>query len=123
MQGDMPDFEKMSKNEMKDLLMDIYANTPTTVIECAKPQRSELHPTMKPIPLIGTIMVNSSRSGNVVLDIFGGSGTTLMASEQLGRRCFMVEKEPKFVDVIIQRWEELTGKTAILVGNINEIKE
>ena len=123
MQGDMPDFEKMSKNEMKDLLMDIYANTPTTVIECAKPQLSELHPTMKPIPLIGYLIANSSRRGQNVLDIFGGSGTTLMASEQLGRKCFIIEKEPKYVDVIIKRWEEMTDKTASLVGNINEKTE
>lgn len=123
MQGICPDFEKMSKNEMKDLLMDIYANTPTTAIECAKPQRSELHPTMKPIPLIGTIMVNSSRPGNVVLDIFGGSGTTLIAAEQLGRKCRMIEKSMGFCDAIVKRWEQLTGREATLVGNINETKE
>ena len=84
----------------------------TTVIDCPKPLRSAEHPTMKPIPLIALQMRNSTRRREVVLDMFGGSGTTMMAAEQLGRRCYMVEYAPKYCDVIVKRWEELTGRQA-----------
>lgn len=123
LEAEQPDFEKMSKTELKDFIERLLSETPTTVLKFPIPQKNIEHPTMKPIPLIGYLIANSSRRGQTVLDIFGGSGTTLIASEQLERRCFMVEKEPKFVDVIIKRWEEMTGKTATLVGNINEKTE
>ena len=70
---------------------------------------------MKPIPLIARLIKNSSRSGESVLDPFGGSGSTLIACEQLGRKCFMMECDPHYADVIIDRWESLTGKTAELL--------
>ena len=73
---------------------------------------------MKPVPLIGKLIKNSSRPGDTVLDMFGGSGTTLIAAEQLHRRCRMVEYEPAYIDVIIKRWEQLTGKKAQLIGNV-----
>ena len=78
---------------------------------------------MKPVPLIGKLISNSSRVKDIVLDIFGGSGTTLIAAEQLGRCCRMVEFEPIYVDVIIKRWEELTGMKAVRIGNILEDKK
>ena len=68
---------------------------------------------MKPVKLIGYLMRNSSKPGDSVLDLFGGSGTTLIAAEQLGRKCYMMELDPHYCDVIIARWEKLTGKTAI----------
>ena len=68
---------------------------------------------MKPIPLIERLIRNSSRKGQVVLDTFGGSGTTLIAADKLDRTCYMVEYDPKYMDVIIQRYEELTGGKAI----------
>lgn len=71
--------------------------------------------TMKPVKLIGTLIQNSSRKGEKVLDLFGGSGTTLIACEELGRACFMMEYDPKYVDVIVDRWEKLTGQKAILL--------
>ena len=77
-----------------------------------KPQRSELHPTMKPVKLIARLVGNSSREGDTVLDLFGGSGTTLIVSEQMGRNCRMMEYDPIYCQVIINRWEALTGKTA-----------
>jgi DNA modification methylase len=121
------DLEKMSKQEMHDLLEKIFIKQelPTTVIDCDKPARNPDHPTMKPVPLIGRLIANSSRRGDTVLDIFGGSGTTLIAAEQLHRKCRMVEFEPIYVDVIIKRWEELTGSKAVLIRNIhdNEKKE
>jgi site-specific DNA-methyltransferase (adenine-specific) len=108
----------MTKSDMKDLLEKIYlGDMPTTVIDCDKPQRSPDHPTMKPVPLIGKLVNNSSRQGDIVLDVFGGSGTTLIACEQLHRKCRMVEFEPIYCDVIVKRWEKLTGQKASLVGN------
>ena len=72
------------------------------------------HATPKPIALCARAIKSSSREGESVLDLFGGSGTTLIAAEQLGRKCFMMELDPHYCDVIIARWEKLTGKTAIL---------
>ena len=83
-----------------------------SVWEIDKPLKSDLHPTMKPIALIENALLNSSESGDAVLDLFGGSGSTLIACEQLNRACFMMELDPKYVDVIIQRWERLTGRKA-----------
>ena len=78
--------------------------------------KSKLHPTMKPIPLVGRLMNNSSKPGWAIGDFFGGSGTTLMAAEQLGRTAYMIEMDPRNVDVIINRWETYTGEKAVLVN-------
>ena len=83
-----------------------------TVIDFPRPTRSEEHPTMKPIPLFAYLIQNSSKEGESVLDTFGGSGTTLIACEQLNRKCYMMELDPHYCDVIIARWEKLTGKQA-----------
>jgi DNA modification methylase len=83
--------------------------------EIERPSRSELHPTMKPIELVQKSIVNSSKPGNIVLDSFGGSGSTLIACEQTNRKCRMVELDPQYCDVIIARWEKFTGKTAELL--------
>lgn len=87
----------------------------TTVLEYDKPSKNDMHPTMKPVDLIGNLISNSSKKGDVVLDIFGGSGTTLIACEQLERQCRMMELDPKYCDVIIKRWETLTGKKGVKV--------
>lgn len=84
----------------------------TTILEFDKPARNGEHPTMKPIPLFAYLLKNSSKMGDIVLDNFGGSGTTLIACEQLNRKCRMMEYDPHYCDVIIARWEKLTGKTA-----------
>lgn len=106
------DIDKMKGQQAKDLLKLILEETQTSVINADKPSRSEEHPTMKPLKLIGRNMLNSTRSKDAVLDPFGGSGTTLIVAEQLGRRCYMCELDPKFIDVIIKRWEDYTGLTA-----------
>ena len=80
-----------------------------------RPKKSELHPTTKPVELVARAIKNSSDKGDVVLDLFGGSGTTVMAAEQNGRVAYVMEYDPKFVDVIIRRWEEFTGGSAELV--------
>ncbi len=78
----------------------------------------DLHPTMKPLEPISRAIRISSRNGGAVLDLFGGSGSTLIACEQLDRRCYMIEIEPKNCDVIIRRWEAFTGKTAERMNNV-----
>ena len=87
-----------------------------SVWEIPKPQKSDLHPTMKPIALIANALLNSSKEGDNILDVFGGSGSTLIACEQLNRKCYMMEMSPKYVDVIIKRWEEYTGKKAVKIA-------
>lgn len=87
----------------------------TTVLHFDKPRRADLHPTMKPIPLFDYQIKNSTKSGDIVMDLFGGSGTSIMACEQDGRTCFTMEFDPKYVDVIIDRWESYTGKKAKLI--------
>ena len=82
-----------------------------------RPSKSDEHPTMKPVALVGQAITNSSKKNDAILDLFGGSGTTLIASEQLDRRCYMMELDPKYVDVIINRWENLTGKKAVLIDD------
>ncbi len=77
-----------------------------------KPQKNDLHPTMKPVELVERAIRNSSRPGNVVLDPFGGSGTTLIAAEKSGRSARLIELDPKYVDVIVRRWQDWTGKQA-----------
>lgn len=86
-----------------------------SVWEIPKPQKSDLHPTMKPIELIANAILNSSKSDDVIVDVFGGSGSTLIACEQTNRTCYMMELDPHYCDVIIDRWEKLTGEKAELV--------
>lgn len=85
----------------------------TTVIDMDRPLKSELHPTMKPIALFDYQIKNNTKGGDVVLDLFGGSGTTIMACEQNGRIGYLMELDPKYCDAIIKRWETFTGQTAI----------
>lgn len=82
------------------------------VWQIKKPQKNDLHPTMKPVELVERAIRNSSRPGNVVLDPFGGSGTTLIAAEKSGRLARLIELDPKYVDVIVRRWQDWTGKRA-----------
>ena len=77
-----------------------------------KPAKNDLHPTMKPVALVERAIQNSSKSRDIVLDLFGGSGTTLIAAEQTGRRARLVELDPKYVDVIVERWQRTTGGSA-----------
>lgn len=77
-------------------------------------KKNDLHPTMKPVDLVVQAIKNSSKTEDIILDLFGGSGTTLIAAEQMNRMCYMMELDPKYCDVIIKRWESLTGEKAIL---------
>lgn len=89
------------------------------VWDIPRPKKSEEHPTMKPVELVARAITNSSKTGNIVIDLFGGSGTTLIASEQTNRCCRAMELDPKYCDVIVRRWEQLTGKKAELLNANN----
>ena len=75
------------------------------------------HPTPKPIELICKALKNSSKQEDIILDVFGGSGSTLIACEQLNRKCYMMELDPHYIDVIIQRWENFTGEKAVKLND------
>ena len=108
------DFKKMKKEELVALLKEIFSDkVSTTVINEDKPMRSAEHPTMKPLKLLERLIKNSSRPGELVLDIFGGSGSTMMTCEQLNRTCYTMEIDPVYCDVIIKRWENFTGQKAV----------
>ena len=79
-----------------------------------KPQKSELHPTMKPVELCQRAIINSSKTKDIALDLFGSSGSTFIASERTSRRNRMMELDPRYVDVIIKRWQDYTGDEAIM---------
>lgn len=87
--------------------------TPGTMIYEPKPARSDLHPTQKPVALVERMLKNSARPGDVVADAFGGSGTTMIAADRLGMCARLMELDPKFVDVIVTRWQQFTGRRAV----------
>lgn len=95
--------------------MDIYRKAYFSSRSEGHEEIGDVHPTMKPLKLISEKIQISSNKNSVVLDLFGGSGSTMIACEQLGRRCFMCELDPHYCDVIIDRWEKFTGKTATIV--------
>lgn len=92
----------------------INDRTQSTILEFDRPRQSSLHPTMKPIDLVARLLKNSSKENDKILDLFGGSGSTIIATEQLNRNCYTMELDPKYCDVIVKRWESLTNKEAIL---------
>ena len=97
---------KMSKADLVDFIDKLFEQ-PTSVILDNKPSKSADHPTMKPITLCAKLIYNSSHEGDTVLEPFGGSGSTLVAAEQLNRKCCAIELEPKYCDVIVRRYKEL----------------
>ena len=92
----------------------INDRTQSTILEFDRPKQSALHPTMKPIDLIAKLIKNSSKENDIILDLFGGSGSTTIAAEQLNRKCYTMELDPKYCDVIVKRWETMTNREAIL---------
>lgn len=120
---DTLDINHMSKAELKDALRAYIEKKETSVIYQDKPLHSTLHPTMKPVKLVARFMINSSRPEDIVADIFGGSGTTIIAAEQLGRKTRMMELDPHYCDVIITRWEEFTGKRAELIDGPGKVEK
>lgn len=114
---DRTDFKKMKKTDLVELLEKIYEqDAPSTIIHENKPLKCDLHPTMKPIKMCAELIHNSCRKGEAVLDLFGGSGSTLIACEELERKCFVMEYDPIYCDVIKDRWEKFTGQKAIRIN-------
>lgn len=109
---DLKEAGKLSKEDLIKLTEDILNQIQTTVIFHDRPHKSGLHPTTKPVGLLEPLIQNSSQIGDAVLDIFAGSGSTLMACERTGRDGYMCELDPAYCDVIVKRWEDYTGKTA-----------
>lgn len=89
----------------------------TTILKFDRPQRNAEHPTMKPVELLSYLIANNTKGEDLVLDVFLGSGSTMIAAEKLGRKCYGMELDPKYVDVIIKRWEEYTGNKAELIND------
>jgi DNA modification methylase len=89
-------------------------NNGMDIWEIKRTSKNTLHPTMKPVELIEKALEDASKSGNTVLDLFGGSGSTMIACEKLGRKSRLMELDPKYCDVIVKRWEDFTGKKAVL---------
>ena len=118
-ESDPPEnLKRMKKDDLVRLckeLLEKEEKAESTVIREDKPAASELHPTMKPIRLMARLIANSSKRDDVVLDPFGGSGSTLMACEQLGRQCRTVELDERYASAIVDRWEKYTGLTAVKV--------
>lgn len=110
-----PNYNKMKKEELIKVIEEMENRFKTTIINEDKPTVNDLHPTMKPVKLLSRQIKNSSRINENVLDLFGGSGSTLIAAEETHRICYMMELDPKYCDVIIKRWENLTGEKAVLL--------
>lgn len=106
------DFTKMKKEELLKFIQEhlVKEDIPTSVIYEDKPKRNDMHPTMKPVKLLSRLMANSSKKGWIVLDPFGGSGSTLIAAELTGRTARTIEMDPRYADVIVRRYVMTTGK-------------
>ena len=117
----LKDVDSMSEEQLREALRLVASGEAfeTDLIREDKPQVSDLHPTMKPVSLFQRLIRNSSREGEVVLDPFGGSGTTLIACESMGRRARVIEIDPEYCSKIIGRWEDMTGGEAILSNGEN----
>lgn len=99
----------MTEDELRETIKELMAEEDPDIIRERKQLVNDLHPTMKPIRLLAKFVENSSNKGNVILDLFGGSGSTMIAAQQLGRKCYLNELDEKFVDVIVQRYINFVG--------------
>ena len=107
------DYRKLKKDELLKLVLQLTdVSVPNTVIYEDRPTKNDIHPTMKPVKLMARLIKNSTKQEQLVLDLFGGSGSTLIACEQINRKCFTMEYDPKYCDAILDRWEKLTGEEA-----------
>lgn len=115
--------ETKSKQELIALIKSYQANQPTSILRVNRPTRNEDHPTMKPIALLERLIRSSSKQGENILDSFAGSGSTLLACERLGRTCYALELDPKYVAVILKRFEEATGIKPIKLTSDDSIRK
>lgn len=114
---DRVDIDSLPKQDLRDLLKAMIAQAHPSVIDCHKPSRNDIHPTMKPVALLHATLGNSALPGDHVLDVCGGSGSTLIAAEQLGMVAHLVEIDPRYADAIIGRWQDFTGSVATRAGD------
>lgn len=112
---DEDNLKELSKSELISYIKQMQDGVTTSIFREDKPNRNDIHPTMKPLKLIAHCVLNSSKRGDNVLDSFNGGGSTLMVCEQTGRNYFGMELDPKFVYRTIKRWEEATGEVAELI--------
>lgn len=105
----------MGEDELRETIKKLMADFEPDVLRENKQLVNDLHPTMKPVRLIAKLIQNSSNKEDVVLDLFGGSGTTMIAAEQTGRAAYLMELDPRYADVIVKRWEQFTGQKAVLL--------
>jgi site-specific DNA-methyltransferase (adenine-specific) len=106
----------MNEDELRETIKELLASEEPDVIREKKQLHNDLHPTMKPVKLIAKLIQNSSDKEHIVMDLFGGSGTTLIAAEQTNRTAYLMELDSKYVDVIIERYENFTGEKAVLLN-------
>lgn len=113
---DTPNIKEMSKGELVNQIRALQNALNTSALHFDKPSRNAEHPTMKPVELVAHMVKNSSRRGDQILDLCGGSGSTLIAAEKYGRHARLMEYDPRYADVIIKRWQDYTGQKAIHAG-------
>ncbi len=111
-----PDLASLSKADLLAIAQEMRDALKSTVLRHDRPSRSSLHPTMKPVALVQEMVENSSRPGEIVADLFGGAGSTLIAVEKTARTARLMELDPRYADVIIERWQAFTGRAATLEG-------
>lgn len=117
------DLDGLKKDELRALLKELRAAIRSTVVRQDRPTRSDLHPTMKPVALVQEMIEASSREGDILVDVFAGSGSTLIAGEKTARTCRLMELDLHYADVIIARWEAFTGRSATLDGGERTFEE
>lgn len=115
------EIKNLSKNELVELLEALLEDTHQTVIRFDRPTKNDLHPTMKPIGLLGYLIKNSSVEGDLITDLFGGSGSTLIASEQMNRTCYTMDLDPRYCDAIVKRYIQFTENEKVKVVRKGQI--
>ena len=105
--------ESYTKQQLLTMIIQLL-ELPRTVIHHDKPKKNDLHPTMKPVEMLVDMVYNSTQMGDLIVDGFVGSGSTIIAAQKTGRKCYGMELDPKYVDVAVKRWEDFTGKKAEL---------
>lgn len=114
---DRVDIDALGKADLRDMLKGLIEQLHPTVLDCPKPSRNDIHPTMKPVALIHRTLGNSILPEEHVLDVCGGSGSTLIAAEQMGAIAHLVELDPRYADATIARWQDFTGGTAVRLSD------
>lgn len=109
------DIEDLSKEELVELVEQLLESLPGTIIRFDRPMKNDLHPTMKPLGLLGYLIRNSSIEGDLVVDLFGGSGSTLITCEQMNRICYTMELDPRYCDAIVKRYIALVGDEEVKI--------